>query len=57
MNALGPPMEASGRANALRLGLQGGAAGKLGVFQVLDGGEMLVDQRGVRQWPEVFGRL
>lgn len=30
---------------------------KLGVFQVLDGGEVLVDEGGVRQRPEMFGGL
>ena len=50
-------MEAGGRADALGLGLQGGAAGKLGVFQVLDAGEMLVDECSVGQRPEVLGGL
>ena len=50
-------MEASGRANALWLALEGGAAGKLRIFQVLDGGEMLVDQRGVGQRPEMLSGL
>ena len=57
MNALGPPMEQRGGANALGLGLQGGAAGKLGVFEVLDRGEVLIDERGVAQRPEVLGGL
>ena len=37
--------------------LERDAARELGVFQVLDGGEMLVDQRGVGKRPQVLGGL
>ena len=57
MNALGPPVEAGGRADEIRPALEGSTAGELRVFQVLDGGEVLVDQRGVGQRPQVLGRL
>ena len=57
MNALGPPVEAGGRADEIRPRLQRGAAGELGVLQILDGGKVLVDQRGVSERPQVLGRL
>jgi hypothetical protein len=38
-------MEAGRRADELGPRLQRAAAGKLGVFELLDTGEMLVDQR------------
>jgi len=44
-------------ADALALALEDGTISKLGVFQILDGGEVLVDEGGVGQWPQVFGRL
>lgn len=50
-------MEAGGRANEIRPLLEGGAASELGVFEILDGSEVLVDQRGVGQRPQVLGRL
>jgi hypothetical protein len=57
VDLLGPPMEAGGRADAVGLVLEGSAAGELGVFQVLDHGEVLVDQRGVGERPHMLGRL
>jgi hypothetical protein len=50
-------VEAGRRANALWLRLEAGAVGKLSVFQLLNRGELAVDQAGVRQRPEVLGRL
>jgi len=38
MDAFGPPMKASGRADEIGPLLEGGAALELGIFQVLDGG-------------------
>jgi hypothetical protein len=38
-------------------GLQGHAARGLGVFEVLDGGEMAVGQGSIGQRPEMLGRL
>jgi len=57
VNLLGPPVEARRRADHVGSLLEGGAPGKLGVLEVLDRGEMLVDQRLVGQRPEMFGRL
>ena len=57
MNTLGPPMEAGGRTDEIRPALEGSAAGELGIFEVLNGGEVLVDQGGVGQRPEVLGWL
>src|SRR5712692_1751369 len=50
-------MEQCGGADALALTLEVGAAGELDVFQLLDRGEMPVDQAGVGQRPEMFGGL
>ena len=50
-------MKQRGGANALGLPLDGGTVGKLRVFEVLDGGEMLVDQGGVGERPEMLSRL
>ncbi len=50
-------MEQRRGADALTLPLERDAARKLGVFEVLDGREMLVDQRRIRQRPEVLGWL
>lgn len=57
MNALGSPIKAGGGADEIRPLLQGGATSKLDVFQFLDGSEMLVDQRGVGERPEVLSGL
>jgi len=37
--------------------LEGGAAGELGVFEVLDAGEVLIDEGGIGQRPEMLSRL
>ena len=57
VDLLGPPVEQGRGADALALALEDGTISKLGVFQILDGGEVLVDEGGVGQWPQVFGRL
>ncbi len=57
LDAFGLPMEQRGGADALALTLEVGAAGELDVFQLLDRGEMPVDQAGVGQRPEVFSGL
>ncbi len=57
VDLLRPPVEAGGRADALRLVLQLDAAGELDILQVLDGGELPVDQAGVGQRPQMLGRL
>src|SRR5258707_695162 len=57
VNALRPPMEAGRRADKLGPRLQRAAAGELGVFELLDTGEMLVEECSVGQWPEIFGGL
>ncbi len=50
-------MEERGGADALWLVLERDTVGKLGILEVLDAGEMLVDQRGVGEWPEMLSRL
>lgn len=50
-------MEQRGGPDALGLPLEDGAASKLGVFQVLDRGKVLVDQRRIRQRPEMLSGL
>lgn len=57
MYALGPPVEASGRAHETGLLLEGDAASELRIFELLDGGEMLVDEARVGQRPEMLGGL
>ena len=52
-----PPVKAGGGANQRRLVLQVGTARELDVFQVLDAGEMLIDQDRISQGPQVLGRL
>ncbi|HKW22359.1 MAG TPA: hypothetical protein VJO13_13335 [Ktedonobacterales bacterium] len=37
--------------------LEIGAASELGVFELLNGGKMLVDQAGIGERPEVLGGL
>ena len=54
---LGPPGEAHGRADAVGVRLEGDAARSLGLFEVVDGGEMPVVQCRVGQWPEMLGGL
>jgi hypothetical protein len=50
-------MKARRRADLLGVARQLGAAGELSVFELLDRGEMPVDQHGVGQRPQVFGGL
>jgi hypothetical protein len=50
-------MEPCRGSNQIGSGLQGDAAGGLGVFEFLDRGEMAVGQGGIRQRPEMFGGL
>jgi hypothetical protein len=50
-------MEQRRRTDAVALLLECVAMRKLGVFKVLDRGEMLVDQRGVGERPEMLRRL
>jgi len=57
VDLLGPPVKAGGRADEIGSRLEGSAASKLGIFQLLDGGEVLVDECGVGQWPQVLGGL
>ena len=57
MNPARPPGEQGGRADEIGAGLQRDAALGLGVLQRLDGGEVPVDQHGVGERPQMFGRL
>ncbi len=57
VDLLGPPMEKRRRANTIELALERGAPSELGVFEILDGSEMLIDERRIGQWPEMFGGL
>src|SRR5258708_39660491 len=57
VNALGPPVEARRGADDIRPLLEGGAAGELSVFEVLDAGEVLIDEGGIGQRPEMLSRL
>lgn len=50
-------MKERGGADALRLALEVGTAGKLDGFELLDAGEMPVDQARVGQQPEMFSGL
>ena len=56
-NALRPPVEAGGGLNAVRSRLKRRAVRQLCLLQVLDGGEVPVDQGFVGQRPEVLGGL
>jgi hypothetical protein len=56
-DALGPPVEPGGGANQVGTRLEGDAARGLSVFEVVDAGEMAVDERGIGQGPEVLGGL
>jgi len=62
VKALRPPVEAGGRADESAVGLQGDTALRLGVLQLVDGGEMPIHQHGIGEWPQVlcqlqFGRI
>jgi len=50
-------MEQRGGADAFALALEGSTPRKLSVFQVLDGGEVLVNEGGIGQRPEVLSGL
>ena len=56
-DALGPPVEEGRRADEIGAGLQGDAAFRLGILQLLDARKMPVDQHRVRQWPQMLSRL
>ena len=55
--ALRPPVKERGGAHEIATGLQGDTAGGLDVLQLLDRGEMAVDQDGVGERPQMFGGL
>src|SRR5258706_8172442 len=57
LEALRPPVEQRGRADQIWTGLEGDAALSLRVLEVVDRGEMAVEQGGVGERPEVLGRL
>jgi hypothetical protein len=57
MDLLGPPVEAGGRTDQVAATLEGGAAGALRVFQVVDGGEMAVEEAGIGQRPQMLSGL
>jgi hypothetical protein len=57
VEALGPPVEEGSRADERWLGLERHTALGLRFLQVLDGGEMAVDQWRVGERPEVFSWL
>lgn len=50
-------MEQSGGADARMLALEGGAPRKLCVFELLDAGEMAVDQGGIGESPKMLSGL
>ena len=55
--ALRPPVEERGGADEITPGLERHTAGGLGVLEVLNGGEMAVDQDGVGEGPQMLGGL
>src|SRR5215469_1224226 len=57
IDVLGPPVEAGRRADEVLLPLKRDTALGLRVFQLLDTGEMLVDQYRVGQRPQVLSWL
>jgi len=57
MYALRPPGEPRRRADQIGVALQRDAALRLGVLQLLDSGEVPIDQHRVCQRPQVFSRL
>lgn len=52
-----PPVETGGRADHVGVLLQLSAVGELRVLQVLDGGELAVDEAGVGQRPQMLGAV
>jgi len=57
LDAAGPPREPRRGADQVGPGLQGGTALGLRVLQVVDGADVAVDERGVREGPRMLGRL
>src|SRR5690242_5008577 len=57
VDLLGPPVKEGGRADEGWLGLERDAALGLRLLQLLDAGEMAVDQRRVGERPQVLRRL
>jgi len=57
MYALRPPEEPRRRADQIGVALQRDAALRLGVLQLLDSGEVPIDQHRVGQRPQVLSRL
>ena len=55
--ALRPPLEERGGAHEITAGLQSDTALRLGVLQLVDGGEMPIHQHGIGEGPEMFGWL
>ena len=56
-DTLRPPGKQRGRTDEIRAGLQDGTALELDGLQLLEIAEMAVDQRRIRERPEVLGRL
>ena len=52
-----PPVKAGGRVNRRRLLLQRGTARQLHLLQLLDTGEMVIDEDGIGQRPQMLGGL
>jgi hypothetical protein len=46
-----------GGADEIATGLEGDTAGRLDVLQLLDGGEVAIDQDGIGEGPQMFGWL
>ena len=57
MDASRPPVKAGGRVDHRWLVLQLGTASELDLFECFDGGDMLVDENGIGQGPQVLRRL
>src|SRR5262245_58959831 len=56
MEALRPPRKEGGGAHHLRLGLQRHTVLGLGLLQLLDRGEMAIDQRRIGEGPQMLRR-
>jgi hypothetical protein len=52
-----PPLEERGGAHEITAGLQSDTALRLGLLQLVDGGEMPIHQHGIGKGPEMFGWL
>jgi hypothetical protein len=57
LNALRPSLEQRGGAHEITVGLQSDTALRLGVLQLVDGGEMPIHQHSIGEGPEMFGWL